>query len=423
MLPSTIPFKGTLVIAAVVLVIGKILYEINGITLQIQQNFDPNEDPPIRNSEPQHPPSPADSKWDLFPPFIHFFHRADRRLTSPEQSGFWRPVSFSGQPEWIKRLFNLRQTSPFGAGSESSSATPRLPRPDEPKTNWISYHSVTINDIDVAYYNPFPSKKVSGIALLIHACGQQARDWFQLPEHRRVAAQLVRKQLALLAISSGNRVNGCWSTRFPHWQNEDVERVTIVVRQWSTNHNILPSAPIYAVGISSGGTMLSVLSSSDLVPNLASQALYISPGNYRAFRNASKAYPNTLFVHHISDQHYASSAAVTAARKILLKQKVQLVGELPLSPITLTPLTLHEREPRFSVDVSRKIYSMLKAHRGNIEEAMRTSTNEHLVQLWADRSARRAIKQIVRVAGGHHELSSMHSEKVADWLLSNGRRS
>lgn len=325
---------------------------------------------------------------------------------------------------WI-RNFAYKATLPL-RGIERNTSPKTLEEEHINPPFRVTHHTEFINGIPIAYCNPSSIREIKGIALLIHGCGEEAKDWFQLPEHRHIAAQLVRRKLALLAVSSSNKVNGCWSTRFPSAKNEDAERVTIGVKQWTLKHNILPNAPIYAIGVSSGATMLSVLSSSHMLPNIVSQALYISPGNQRAFRNASDSYPNTIFVHLTSDQHFASSSAITSARKVLLNQKVKLVGELPLKKVELTPLTIHQREPRISPRLSKRIFNVVREHLGTssnrMEKAVLVSSNEDLLTLWADKEARRAVRQVFRVTEGQHELSAVYSDKVVDWLIRNGRK-
>lgn len=281
-----------------------------------------------------------------------------------------------------------------------------------------AYQVGEINGVHIAFHNPLPTRKLRGVALLIHGCQQTASDWFRLPEHRHIAAHLLHKRLALLAVTSANRVTGCWSTRYPYWENDDVSRILMATKRWIADQNIPPSTPIYGVGISSGATMLSVLSSSNEKPRLVSQALYMSPGNQRALNNATESYPSTLFVHLRTDHYYASPSAIASARKTLLKQNVPLVGELPLSRVHLTPTTLHEREPRISAALSRKIFdTVTRGNHQKIEHAIRLSSDEEIVALWNGYDSRRATMQIMRIVQGLHEVSASSADKVADWLI------
>lgn len=322
---------------------------------------------------------------------------------------------------WFQRFW-----SPLGRhdlSTDTSSSLPSRPRFElvfdvDSNKDKKTFQTGEINGIDVAFHNPFPARKLRGIALLIHGCRQQASDWFQLPEHRHIAAHLLRKRLALLAVTSSNRVTGCWSTRYPHWENEDVSRVMMATKRWRVDRTIPSTAPIYAVGISSGATMLSILSSSNEMPSMVGQALYISPGSQRALNNATKSYPSTLFVRLTTDRHYASASAIALARRALLTRNVPMVGELTMSKVQLTPTTLHHREPRISAELSRKIFEAATyGQYHKIEHAMKTSSDEEIVAFWRSRDSRRAAVQVMRVVQGLHEVSAVCAEKVANWLI------
>jgi hypothetical protein len=295
-----------------------------------------------------------------------------------------------------------------------------------------------IHGVDVAY-SRMDADAPRGIAVLFHACGQQSEDWFELPEHRKIVQQLRKDHIALIALSSDNTVSRCWSTRFPASQNEDVARVTMAVRQWIHSYD-LQSIPMYGIGISSGGTLLSILSTSELMPRFASQVLYISPGSMRAFKRASKTYPNTLFAHFRNDNHYASQRAVNAACTMLLRRGVRLVGEMPLSGVRLQPLTMHLREPRFSERQSRHIFRILTSSATNFSRSRPISGRPHggqffsyedavrrhaadpeITAILAEQQSRRALEQLSRVLSGRHEVVATGVEKVSSWLVTHAR--
>ncbi|PXF48357.1 hypothetical protein BWQ96_01817 [Gracilariopsis chorda] len=273
------------------------------------------------------------------------------------------------------------------------------------------FRSVRIGDVDGAYSNPFAPTKLRGVALLFHGCSQNAEDWFSLPEHKLVSSELLRQRFALLALTSQNRVTGCWSTRFPSRENEDVMRVKVAVRQWMTEHQIASAVPITALGVSSGATMLSVLAHE--LP-IASQALYISPGNQRALRNASDKYPSTLFVHLATDQYYAPPSSIAAARRTLVRRNVALVGELSLPNVPFTATTFHDHEPQLTKEVSQRLYEAAQRNENKIAKVLR---GEALTKA----AIRRGALQIARVLRGGHELSALHADKVAKWLGSQLR--
>jgi hypothetical protein len=286
--------------------------------------------------------------------------------------------------------------------------------------------------------------EVAGIALLFHGCGQSARDWYELPEHRQVVRQLQASQILPVSFSASNSASGCWSTRFPAGKNEDALRVIRSFAWFSNQHSLPPRLLRYGVGISSGGTFLSILSGSDDMPPISTQVLYISPGSMRAFRHASEEYPNTLFVHLRNDIEYASHRAVSDGRRALLMRGVKLVGEMSQKAVPLRPLTMHSRDPRLSQTTSKYLFNVLMScrvgkgngntagdytdtlrGRGTCQEADILRIHENIHQLRELREggpvASRSLRQLVRVLNGQHELSSSSSDKVVRWLKGHPR--
>lgn len=294
--------------------------------------------------------------------------------------------------------------------SRSSEEQKPQDKPADLSSNLLeaSFHSTRIGKVDIAYSNPHSTKRLQGVALLIHGCSQQSEDWFILPEHKLISSELLRRGFALLALTSQNRVTGCWNTRFPGRENEDVMQAKAAVRQWRRNNGIPSSVPLIAVGVSSGANMLSVLAHEI---SIASQALYISTGNQRALRSATEKYPCTLFVHLATDRFYAPPKAIAAARRTLVRRNVALVGELPLPLVPFTPTTFHDHEPRFSMEISERIYNAARKDGNKIMEVLH---EEKLSQTAMHRSA----LQIARVIRGGHEISGLHADIVAKWLAS-----
>lgn len=343
---------------------------------------------------------------------LHSFTPSSTPSDLPKPS---KPSIFSSLSSWFLHFFPFTKPSSTSNFKSSHTAPFSSLHPESPFHK--VYRTAQIKGVHVAYHNPFTDKSLRGVALLFHGCLQDAKDWFQLPEHRNIAAHLLHNRLALLAITSENRVTACWSTRFPAHQNSDAERVNIVTHQWLTDHHISPQTPLIGVAISSGATMLSVLAASQFLPALASQVLYISPGNMRAFHNATSNYPNTLFVHVMADHYYASPSAIESARSILLKRGVKVVGELPLGQIHLLPLTFHHHEPRITRNMSRRLFAAAKKYNGDVEKAAMLSADEVVRNLWINKELGRGVQQIARVVRGAHEVSARHADLVAEWAV------
>lgn len=337
--------------------------------------------------------------WNGYNPLVRFSHE-DKSKPSPSS-----PSIFSRIFGWFSKPF----FRPF-----SRDAIPTLPQ---------TFRTATMAGVSVAFHNPFSPHELRGVALLLHACRQSATDWFVLPEHRRLVSELLRHHLALLAVTSANRVTGCWSTRHPASLNYDASRLRLAIRQWLDSQRIAHAAPIYAVGVSSGATFLSVIAAANIVPSLASQALYLSAGNPRALRNASHLYPSTLFVRLQADRHYAPASVVAASRTILLSRRVPLVAEMPLLPERWTPMSLHLHEPRVSVAASDAIFQHITAcaHKIDCAATRAAAHNSSVALVWQQPELRVALSQVARVLRGDHELSASHANLVADWLVRHGR--
>lgn len=332
------------------------------------------------------------------------------RMFKPQEPGGTGTLSMYAFVRWLVNVFSLSDQRP----STISETPPSLPH---------SYKTDIVAGISVAHHNPFSSHQLAGVALLFHACRQSAPDWFILPEHRRLTAELLRLNLAILAVSSSNRVTGCWSTHHPASHNYDAARVRLVIRQWSIVQGIAHDAPFYGVGVSSGATFLTVLAAANSVPSLVSQALYFSAGNPRAIRNASRTFPNTIFIRLTSDRYYAPASIVASSRMTLLSKQVALVAELPLGIDPWTPLSFHEHEPLLSKEDSESIYAHLPECNHNIECSVKAAAqqNASISRLWNETNLRRSIIQVDRVLKGRHELSASHASQVANWLVQNGR--
>lgn len=346
--------------------------------------------------------------------------------SSSSSSSSSRPVAWNGYNPLIRTSEDGDKKKPFLSRFFSWLNFPFRYHRSEPKTPSLpkTFLTETVAGVHIAHHNPFPPHRLAGVALLFHACRQSATDWFTLPEHRRLAAELLRHRLALLAITSSNRVTGCWSTRHPAAQNHDAARVRLTVRQWLSTQRVSHAAPIYAVGISSGATFLSVIAAAQIVPSLVAQALYLSAGNPRALRNATERFPNTLFVRLQSDHYYASSSTVATARATLLARRVPLVAEMPLPLEKWTPLSLHKHEPRVSPQASAAIFEKLATCRLDIECAATyaASQNTSAADVWKQAHLQKSLIQVARVLRGGHELSAEHANQVADWLIQHSRQ-
>ncbi|CAN8062250.1 unnamed protein product [Agarophyton chilense] len=317
------------------------------------------------------------------------------------------------KPNFLKRIATwFAHVLPFRSSSKQDDLSSDFISSSSRGSQTL-FREARLADVDIAFHNPFTPRALRGLALLFHACSQSAKDWFELPEHKIISSHLLKRRFALLALTSQNRVTRCWSTRFPGRENADVARVKVAVRQWIAEQGLAPSTPLIAIGVSSGATLLSILS---LELPIGSQALYISAGNQRALTNATNKYPSTLFVHLASDRYYAPPSSIAASRHILVRKKVSMVGELSLQKVPFTATTFREHEPLLTKKVSQQIYEAAGQNEDRLGEVLRANK-------LPSNSLQRGAMQIARVVRGAHELSAMHVDKVTKWLVAQSRNS
>lgn len=348
-----------------------------------------------------------------------FLHKRDPER-NPSKSSNSVSRAFRLMIKWVKnRIPSWLKSGPRVSNTQSSTSL-------DSRSLYQSspFQTASIAGVHVEYKIPDNRHDIVGVALLFHGCQQNATDWSQLPEHRQIVFHLLKQRLGIIAFTSRDRVTGCWSTRFPSEHNLDASAVIKSLHLWLSAVSIPADIPMYAIGISSGASFLTVLAQSVQLPHLHSQALYMSAGNQRALRDATGQFPNTLFVYLLSDNHYASVEMVTTSKHILSQRNVQNLGELPLDAVTFEPDTFHKREPRISLEHSHQLYDVSKNYRGKaMEFAIRTSTNAASERIRESVQLQRAVRQITRIVSGAHEVSGTHADLVTKWLIQNGVKS
>ena len=112
-----------------------------------------------------------------------------------------------------------------------------------------------------------------GIVLLLHACSHSALKFFSpsqtcincvgLTEELRIARLVIEEGYIPIAVSSINRVRGCWSMK------QDVPRIESVLKYWREEKMIQQYVGggnnVFAIGASSGGAFAAELLTRDIV--------------------------------------------------------------------------------------------------------------------------------------------------------------
>lgn len=121
---------------------------------------------------------------------------------------------------------------------------------------------------EIVYSLPSNTNDIKGIALLLHACGHGGRNFFSrsescdtcngLSEEMRITRILQSKSLAVLAVTSSNRKDGCW-------RDEDADHIKNTLELFKASHHIEQTIPVLALGTSSGGIFAAQLAVRKLV--------------------------------------------------------------------------------------------------------------------------------------------------------------
>ena len=98
---------------------------------------------------------------------------------------------------------------------------------------------VPIQVVYTNYTTTLYNKPSKGIVLLLHACSHSALKFFTsspnckscigLSEELRIVRLVIQYGYTPIAVSSINRVNGCWS-------NKDIPRIQAVLNYWSEQY-------------------------------------------------------------------------------------------------------------------------------------------------------------------------------------------
>lgn len=224
------------------------------------------------------------------------------------------------------------------AGSSRSGGKGPAPKP-------TSVILGTVPRVHFAYV--LPEGPVHGVFLFLHACQRHSLDWFRgsgafpgepavgggLPEESAMADAVLERGFAALAPDSQPFPGGCWRPAV------DAAPVAVGLAQLLQQLG-LGQVPLYGVGASSGGVLLSVLAGQQ---GIAFKALHfnVSPGAATAVGSpglfARPGWPRASFVHMKRDK-FAPPAAIQAAAATLQQAGTQVqVIEVHPQPLEELP--------------------------------------------------------------------------------------
>lgn len=161
-----------------------------------------------------------------------------------------------------------------------------------------------LDGTEIVYEVPESTK---GVLFVAHGCSHSATDWWPtstscakctgLPVEMSIVKEALKRKLAVIAVSSANRVHKCWGGR-------DANRVIQAISYFYKN--FLPdaaNAPLFLLGASSGGSFVGFLAQqSSIQPPVSALCVQISSvGGDRV-----ATLPPTIFVLMSRDAHTLS---------------------------------------------------------------------------------------------------------------------
>jgi hypothetical protein len=142
-----------------------------------------------------------------------------------------------------------------------------------------TYSRFTDNATEVVYAFPKASDSIQGIALVLHACTHSALKFFSpshdcneclgLAEELQISRILLRRNYAILAITSQDRKSGCWSS-------EDCVRIRGALEEF--RHLLpIPISKVIAIGASSGGRFAAQLAQKSIAQAALVMVMSLGP--------------------------------------------------------------------------------------------------------------------------------------------------
>ncbi|KAL4536941.1 hypothetical protein Ndes2526A_g06440 [Nannochloris sp. 'desiccata'] len=295
-----------------------------------------------------------------------------------------------------------------------------------------------------------------GVLIFLHGCNHAAGDVFPqstrcpkclgLPEEQRTRKLAVNHHsLAVVAISSLQATHegkGCWDPQHGTTPGQDdLSSVAAIIENLIADHEPqLQKLPIYALGVSSGGSLALLLPKVMQLAGICSQIMAIYPQELESVLNTSTRlqqkerhfkYPPTIFMHMPRDIHTASYVKQDVAALQSAHIPVE-VAETAARPLTSNFLTLHS-DGQISHNLAIGIVGALQLHnlldtkgflvndprksRGEWVKAVEPVT-ENFLSLEPDKSP---LMTLMNVAFAGHEIITSGLDSALKWLEHGGQ--
>uniref|UniRef100_A0A7C9D2V3 Uncharacterized protein n=1 Tax=Opuntia streptacantha TaxID=393608 RepID=A0A7C9D2V3_OPUST len=278
----------------------------------------------------------------------------------------------------------------------------------------------TVNGTEIIWEIPNDPKAVLFVA---HGCDGSPRNFWAkcptcpkcvgLPEESQIILDALAWKYAVLVVSSSK---SCWT------YGQERIRVGDIIRWWFEKNGLV-QVPLVGLGASSGGYFLSILATEVKFRGIV---LMIASGLYDQMDSVPSGYPPTLFVHMPKD--FGRATKVGSHIEILRKAGVE-VEEIKCMEIPLTPNWLAERVPGLDQKTSLKLFKALQ-DKGYIDSngymkndgrvtPWREVLKENNIGLPFVPPLRQYIQEELNLAYGYHEMTSLQSNEIFQWLGSH----
>jgi len=227
----------------------------------------------------------------------------------------------------------------------------------EPSTVAVSEHLAGVGEIIWQR----PSGPVRGLVLSIHGCCGTAINSFApsvscprcyyMPVENRQREMCMAHGLMFLALSSTDRISGCWSKGKDVLAGE-MERIRRALQHVRAK---LDNVPWYVIGTSSGGIVALQMPMHGLYPDGIISVVMGVPSHMLSAADG-RPFPPTAFIHMVRDR----------GSRQLVRKNVRYLNantptlELPLEPSPISLDFFSERDPTISTERSAALAVALK---------------------------------------------------------------
>ena len=157
--------------------------------------------------------------------------------------------------------------------------------------------------IQIVYQIPTNAKNLSGVLIVAHGCSHSATDWWRksitcptcigLPLEQGIIRMAIHKNMAVMAISSIDRVNKCWV--YKHDRMRVIKAIRYIYTKITTSVDG-SKVPLYLFGVSSGGSFVGTFAQEAKSARLQVSAICVQVMFVRIHRESATMVP-TIFVH------------------------------------------------------------------------------------------------------------------------------